>query len=860
MRTTIARVTWVIMICSAALIVKTNTSGPGWSLTNAPITGTSKESNCTNCHSSFSLQTSGTNHGKINLSQNFTGNGYIPDSTYTLVLGYKETGKSKFGFQMTCLEANSYKAAGTFTNGDSRSQTGTGVVGGNTRYYIGHTGSGTGTVSSDSTAWKISWKAPSKNVGKVTFWITLNVADGSGSNGDYIYSKSFTFSPSTLLPSAKAKITDPNICAGTNLNFAADVTGSPSTYTWSFPSGTPSSSTSSTPKISYTNAGTYKAYVTVANSKGASLQDTLTFTVKARPAQPVVSPGTIQNICAGDSVSLTTSTASGVTYLWSPGGKTSRILTVKTAGSYAVVVTSTTNGCSSAPSTAVTVNVNPTPALDVTVTKDTQCSKSPIIINASRKNAFADSFSFAGNKGPWGKDSSISTSLNAGKQWVKAWAKSLKGCIASDSASVEVLSPQKAPVLSTGNATLKGFTVNWTSIAKATGYRISLDSGKTYQVPSSGNSGLSHIIQTMKAGEALQARVKALVSDPCGETEFAEITGIADTCRSIPFTISVAKNKVCRLDKAQITIRGLKGLNYGIRINNTNIGKDTLFTPIVYGTTTFKVEVIDSAKLDCGYSSQNTTIYEDSIESPVTSLNNDKDRKLCSNQTSVALTVTANAAQFQDSVIWYLNGKRDGNGLIHNYNVRQGDMVYAMSKNKGGCQATTPATSIIIQKIPDATFTISNTATVYQFNANTTGDKHTWISPVSISSTTASASADFKDYQGKSVTVKHIVLLNGCESEDSVAIPVINLGIANMRNRHQVVIAPNPTSDYVQITCQESLTGELRLTDMIGKTMLTRQLSGSVTQLTVAHLPAGTYFLQIITQKGPSMHQLSIND
>lgn len=860
MRTTIARITWVIMICSAALIVKTNTSGPGWSLTNAPITGTSKESNCTNCHSSFSLQTSGTNHGKINLSQNFTGNGYIPDSTYTLILGYKETGKSKFGFQMTCLEASSYKAAGTFTNGDSRSQTGTGVVSGNTRYYIGHTGSGTGTVSSDSTAWKISWKAPSKNVGKVTFWVTLNVADGSGSNGDYIYSKSFTFSPSTLLPTAKAKITDPNICAGANLNFAADVTGSPGTYSWSFPSGTPTSSTSSTPKISYTNAGTYKAFLTVANSKGSSLQDTLTFTVKARPAQPVVSPGSIQNICAGDSVSLTTSTASGVTYLWSPGGKTSRILAVKTAGTYTVVITSTVNGCSSAPSAGVTVNVNPNPVLDVTVTKDTQCSKSPITINASPKNSFTDSFSFTGNKGPWGQDSSTAASLNAGKQWVKAWAKSQKGCIASDSAAVEVVSPQKAPVLSTSNATLKGFTVNWTSIAKASGYRISLDSGKTFQTPSSGNAGLSHTIQNLKGGEALRVRVKALMGDVCGESEYAEITGIADTCKSIPFTISVAKKRVCKLDKAQITIRGLKGLNYGIRINLTNIGKDTFFTPIVYGTTTFKVEVIDSAKLDCGYSSQNTIIYEDSIEKPITSLNNDKERKFCSNQTSVVFPVTASAAQFQDSVLWYLNGKRNGNGLNHNYTVSQGDSVFAMAKNKGGCQASTPVTKINIQKIPDAGFNISNSGTVYQFNAKTTGDKHTWISPVSISSNTASASADFKDYQGKSVTIKHIVLLNGCESEDSVSIPVINLGSVNIRNRHQLIISPNPTSDYVQINCHETMTGELRITDMIGKIVLSQPFAGSGAKLSVAHLPSGTYSLQIITQNGPYTHQLFVTD
>jgi len=210
--------------------------------------------------------------------------------------------------------------------------------------------------------------------------------------------------------------------------------------------------------------------------------------------------------------------------------------------------------------------------------------------------------------------------------------------------------------------------------------------------------------------------------------------------------------------------------------------------------------------------------------------------------------------------LWYLNGKRNGNGLNHNYTVSQGDSVFAMAKNKGGCQASTPVTKINIQKIPDAGFNISNSGTVYQFNAKTTGDKHTWISPVSISSNTASASADFKDYQGKSVTIKHIVLLNGCESEDSVSIPVINLSSVNIRNRHQLIIAPNPTSDYVQINCQETMTGELRITDMIGKIVLSQPFAGSGGKLSVAHLPSGTYSLQIITQNGPYTHQLFVTD
>jgi len=847
MKNSITRIAGFILICSSALIVKTNTGGPGWSLTNAPITSTTAESNCTNCHNSFSLQTSGTNHGRINLTNNFTGSGYIPDSSYTLILGYKETGKSKFGFQMTCLESATYKAAGTFTNGDSRSQTGTGVVGGNTRYYIGHTSTGTATVATDSTTWRITWKAPSKNVGKVTFWVTLNVANGSGTNGDYIYSKSFTFSPSTLLPTAKAKITSARNCSGSNINFGADVTGSPTSYRWSFPSGTPTTSTSSTPAVSYTNPGTYKAFLTVKNSKGASKEDTLTFSVIARPTQPSITPGVTQNICQGDSVLLTTSTSSGVTYSWSPGGKTTRSLMVKIAGTYSVVVTSTTTGCSSLPSTGVLVNVNPFPAIDVVSDKDTQCTTNSIKLTAKRTNAYADSFSFKSSKGPWALDSIDFQSGTAGKQWFTAWVKSSKGCISSDSVSVQVVAKKSAPVLSVNNPTLKGFTVNWNPVSGATGYKVSLDSGKTFILPSSGNLGLSHIINSLKGGEALKVQVKALIKDACGETETAQITGTADTCKSIPYTVSVLKNRLCLNDKANITVKGLKGLKYGIRLNFGAYGKDTVFTPVFYGTSQFVVDVIDSAKIDCGITTKRFVIEEDTVFVPVTSLKDAPQLKICSNNANESVAVQANSAKYQDSVLWYNNGKKVGQGLNYTYTVQNGDVLYAQAKNKGGCTANSKNTSIVIQKLPDAGFGYTNSGSIYQFNANTTGGNHLWSSPVAISSNASAVSADFKDYLGQTVKVKHTIQLNGCEASDSQSISIAKL--SNGKHRMDAIrLFPNPANNMLQMSgISGSVT--IEITDFAGKAIIHMTSSEHTLEISLDGLPEGQYYLTVFSKE-----------
>jgi hypothetical protein len=838
----ILRTLGVIFICSASLIVRTNTSGPSWSLTHAPITSSTRESNCTNCHNSFSLQTSGANHGRINLGNNFTGNGYIPDSSYTLILGYKETGKSKFGFQMTCLESSSYKPAGTFTNGDSRSQTGTSLVGGNTRYYIGHTSTGTGTVATDSTTWRITWKAPSKNVGNVTFWVTLNVANGSGSSGDYIYSKSFTISPSTRLPGAKVKITSGKLCSGTAISFAADVTGSPTSYSWSFPSGTPTSSTSATPQVNYSNPGNYRAILTVKNSKGESRPDTLNFTVLARPAQPTLSPGSTQNICDGDSVALTVSTATGVTYQWSPAGYSGRVIQVKKSGTFSVVVTSNTTGCSSLSSPAVAVNVNAKPQITLVAANDSLCTANQAQFSVKRNNASSDSLSMQGPAGPWVTDSVFSKTINVGIQTIKTWSKNAKGCVASDSITVYGQQPVSAPVLSVSNNTLKGFTVGWNAVANATGYKISIDSGKTFQIPSSGNLGLFHVVSSLKGGESLKVRVKALLNDICNETAIAEIEGAADTCKSIPFTVHVDKDRVCALDKFKITLKGVGSFNYSTRLNFSNTFKDTMFNPTLIATSLFRLDVLDSARLECGYSTKNIIIHEDSVFKPNTSFNNDKTISICSNSAVLSFPVTAQSQLFQDSVLWYLNGKVVGNGLNHTYNVRNGDKLYATAKNKGGCVASSSESVVVLKALPDARFNYNNTGSIYQLNAFILGDSHTWTSPVIIPSKTNQATVDFKDYLGKSVKVIHKVWDKNCNTTDSTTINVANLGIAEAP-QSMVSIYPNPVKDAFTIHIKSKFTGRLWLVNSQGQTVLELKTVNDGMVIPVQQLSAGVYIL-----------------
>jgi hypothetical protein len=97
------------------------------------------------------------------------------------------------------------------------------------------------------------------------------------------------------------------------------------------------------------NAGTYIVTVTQPGG-GCSKNDTVAITNKLAP---VADLGTDQEICAGTSAVLTTTSQTGVSYLWSTGATTPSI-TVTTPGSYWLKVTLASTGCSTRDTVVIT--------------------------------------------------------------------------------------------------------------------------------------------------------------------------------------------------------------------------------------------------------------------------------------------------------------------------------------------------------------------------------------------------------------------------------------------------------------------------------------------------------------------------
>lgn len=171
------------------------------------------------------------------------------------------------------------------------------------------------------------------------------------------------YTPSTP-PVADFSAGDPTICAGQTVTFTDLTTNNPTSWSWSFPGGTPSTSTAQNPTVTYATAGTYNVTLTATNGSGNDTETKTGYVVVT--ALPTATAGSNSPLCAGQTLNLTTPTVAGATYAWSgPSSYASAVqnptrptATTTMSGTYTVTVTA--NGCTNTSNTTVTVNALPT--------------------------------------------------------------------------------------------------------------------------------------------------------------------------------------------------------------------------------------------------------------------------------------------------------------------------------------------------------------------------------------------------------------------------------------------------------------------------------------------------------------------
>src|SRR5665648_538213 len=213
--------------------------------------------------------------------------------------------------------------------------------------------------SPSSWSWSFSGATPSSSTAKnptVTyanpgiFNVSLTVSNQSGSDTKTM-TNYIQVNQAVQTPVAQFAATgNTNITTGSSVSFVDQSLSSPTSWSWSFPGGTPSSSTSQNPTVIYSSAGNYSVTLTAGNQSGNNAK-TLTNYIQVNqavqtPVAQFAATGNT-NITTGSSVSFVDQSLNSPTsWSWSfPGGtpssSTSQNPTViySSAGNYSVTLT-----------------------------------------------------------------------------------------------------------------------------------------------------------------------------------------------------------------------------------------------------------------------------------------------------------------------------------------------------------------------------------------------------------------------------------------------------------------------------------------------------------------------------------------
>ena len=186
----IVAILFISTLISLTATVISYTSGGPAGYSNAP-----GGSNCTSCHNSYPLQSSGGSWSNISLSQLSPYGSGTSSYPYRFTLSINNPGHSKIGFQLCVLPPSAISTTasiGTLSVPSISTGLIQTVTSGN-RQYLGHTSSGT-TTSAGLISWTFNWVPPtSAYTGNTNFYVVINSTNSSSSTiGDSIYFKLFT--------------------------------------------------------------------------------------------------------------------------------------------------------------------------------------------------------------------------------------------------------------------------------------------------------------------------------------------------------------------------------------------------------------------------------------------------------------------------------------------------------------------------------------------------------------------------------------------------------------------------------------------------------------------------------------------
>ncbi|PKR82249.1 hypothetical protein CW751_02645 [Brumimicrobium salinarum] len=207
----------------------------------------------------------------------------------------------------------------------------------------------------------------------------------AGPIGNNLYIDNINITGTAINNNPIADLTSNNqqVCEGETVNYTDQSTNNPTSWNWSFPGGSPSSSTSQNPVVTYASSGSYDVTLQVDNASGS---DVITYTNHVTVnAEPTISiAATDQTICQGDNSNLS---ASGATsYSWDNGLGNGASKTVSPSTTTIYEVTGTSNGCSN--TATIEIDVIPPLNINLSASQTEICVGSSVTLSASGATSY----------------------------------------------------------------------------------------------------------------------------------------------------------------------------------------------------------------------------------------------------------------------------------------------------------------------------------------------------------------------------------------------------------------------------------------------------------------------------------------
>jgi PKD repeat protein len=241
------------------------------------------------------------------------------------------------------------------------------------------------TAGSTTTGITTSFSCPGGNGN-----ISVHANNGCGA-GPESYAKAITIN---CPPASNFYASSTQVCVGGTITFTDISTNNPTSWLWTFPGGTPATSTLEHPTVTYSTLGVYNVTLQVTNANGNNSSTKTTYINVGVPAQPSAITGSATP-CGASTQTYSVTNVPGVTYTWtypagwavvSGAGTSSITLTVGATSGTVQVTPSNTCGNGTAQTLSTTVATAVAASVSIAASANPVCAGTSVTITPTPTN------------------------------------------------------------------------------------------------------------------------------------------------------------------------------------------------------------------------------------------------------------------------------------------------------------------------------------------------------------------------------------------------------------------------------------------------------------------------------------------